>query len=38
MRFVASPIGDRRAINSNLFSVLVRLDPAGQIVDAKFGP
>jgi inner membrane protein len=38
MRFVASPIGDRRPVNSNLFSVLVRLDPAGQIVEAKLGP
>jgi inner membrane protein len=38
MRFVASPLGERRPVNSNLFSVLVRLDPSGQIVEAKFGP
>jgi membrane-bound metal-dependent hydrolase YbcI (DUF457 family) len=38
MRFVASPLGDRRPVNSNLFSVLVRLDPAGGIIEAKFGP
>jgi inner membrane protein len=38
MRFVASPIGERRPLNSNLFSVRVRLDPAGQVVEAKFGP
>jgi inner membrane protein len=38
MRFVASPLGDRRPANTNLFSVLVRLDPAGEIIEAKFGP
>jgi len=38
MRFVASPLGDRRPVNSNLFSVVVRLDPSGQVVDEKFGP
>jgi inner membrane protein len=38
MRFVASPLGDRRPVNSNLFSVRIRLDPSGQIVEEKFGP
>jgi inner membrane protein len=38
MRFVMSPISERRPVTSNLFSVLVRLDPAGQIVEEKFGP
>jgi len=38
MRFVALPLGDRRPVNTDLFSVMVRLDPAGQIIEAKFGP
>lgn len=38
MRFVASPLGERRPVNSNLFSVRIRLDPSGQIVEEKFGP
>jgi len=38
MRFVMSPIGERPPVNSNLFSALVRLDPAGRIIEEKFGP
>jgi len=38
MRFVTSPLGDRRPTSSNLFSVVVRLDPNGRIIEQKFGP
>jgi membrane-bound metal-dependent hydrolase YbcI (DUF457 family) len=38
MRFVTSPLGERRPASSNLFSVVVRLDPNGRIIEQKFGP
>jgi hypothetical protein len=37
MRFVMSPLGDRRPASTNLFSALVRLDPNGRIVEQKLG-
>jgi hypothetical protein len=38
MRFVDMPLSGRRPAGRTLFSVVVRLDPSGQVVEQKFGP
>jgi membrane-bound metal-dependent hydrolase YbcI (DUF457 family) len=38
MRFVSLPVGDRRPGSTNLFSVVVRLDPTGRVIEQRFGP